>query len=75
MAFGAMAVPAQLERYTAQTITGAGALEAELAAVRRDGYAAAVAELEESWSRWPRRSSTAPEPAWPHCRCPVLPTG
>jgi IclR family transcriptional regulator, acetate operon repressor len=47
MAYGAMAVPGQLERYTAQTITGADALEAELAAVRRDGYAAAVAELEE----------------------------
>lgn len=47
MAYGAMAAPGQLERYTAQTITDAGALEAELAAVRRDGYAAAVAELEE----------------------------
>jgi IclR family acetate operon transcriptional repressor len=47
LAYGAIAVPARLERYTAQTITAADALEAELAAVRRDGYATAVAELEE----------------------------
>jgi IclR family transcriptional regulator, acetate operon repressor len=47
MAYGAIAIPPRLERYTAQTITAADALEAELAAVRRDGYAAAVAELEE----------------------------
>jgi DNA-binding IclR family transcriptional regulator len=47
MAYGALAVPGRLERYTARTITTPGALEAELAAVRRDGFAVAVAELEE----------------------------
>jgi DNA-binding IclR family transcriptional regulator len=36
-----------LERYTAKTITDLDALNAELAAVRRNGYATAVAELEE----------------------------
>jgi DNA-binding IclR family transcriptional regulator len=47
LAFGAIPVPRQLERYTNQTITSREALEAELAAVRRNGYATAVAELEE----------------------------
>ncbi|HEV2372006.1 MAG TPA: IclR family transcriptional regulator [Streptosporangiaceae bacterium] len=47
MAYGAIKVPKRLERYTAQTVTSRDALETELAAVRRDGYAAAVAELEE----------------------------
>ncbi len=47
MAYGAIPVPRQLERYTAQTITTGRALSAELAAVRRNGYATAVAELEE----------------------------
>jgi len=47
MAYGAVPVPRQLERYTAQTITTEPALGAELAAVRRNGYATAVAELEE----------------------------
>jgi DNA-binding IclR family transcriptional regulator len=36
-----------LERYTPQTITSLDRLSAELAAVRRNGYATAVAELEE----------------------------
>ncbi len=47
MAHGAIPVPQHLERYTAQTITSRDALDAELAAIRRNGYAAAVAELEE----------------------------
>jgi IclR family transcriptional regulator, acetate operon repressor len=47
MAHGAIAVPRRLERYTAQTITERDALEAELAKVRRQGYASAVAELED----------------------------
>jgi IclR family acetate operon transcriptional repressor len=47
LAFGALPVPASLERYTEHTITTAGALQAELARVRRDGYATAVAELED----------------------------
>src|SRR5207237_9608448 len=47
LAYGALPRPQALERYTAQTITGFDALDAELAAVRRDGYAKAVAELEE----------------------------
>jgi IclR family transcriptional regulator, acetate operon repressor len=47
LAFGALAVPRQLERYTDQTITTHEALEAELAAVRRNGYATAAAELED----------------------------
>jgi DNA-binding IclR family transcriptional regulator len=47
MAYGALGIPDRLERYTAHTITARDVLEAELAAVRRDGYAAAVAELEE----------------------------
>jgi IclR family acetate operon transcriptional repressor len=47
MAYGAIAVPPSLERYTAQTITAPDLLAAELAAVRGRGYATAVAELEE----------------------------
>src|SRR5262249_42540584 len=47
LAYGARPPPRELERYTARTITTPGALGAELAAVRRDGYAKAVAELEE----------------------------
>ena len=47
LAYGALPRPRTLERYTAQTITTFDALDAELAAVRRDGYAKAVAELEE----------------------------
>jgi DNA-binding IclR family transcriptional regulator len=47
LAHGAIPVPAELERYTGHTITTREALAAELAAVRRDGYATAVAELEE----------------------------
>ena len=47
MAYGAIPVPRRLERYTAQTITTQQALAAELDRVRRDGYATAVAELEE----------------------------
>jgi DNA-binding IclR family transcriptional regulator len=37
----------ELERYTAHTITTQSALGQALAAVRRDGYATAVAEPEE----------------------------
>ena len=47
LAYGALGPPRELERYTAQTITSLDALAAELAAVRRNGYATAVAELEE----------------------------
>ena len=47
LAYGAIPVPGELERYTAHTITKRSALEDVLAAVRRDGYATAVAELEE----------------------------
>jgi DNA-binding IclR family transcriptional regulator len=47
LAYDAIPMPRQLERYTAQTITAPEALAAELAAVRRNGYATAVAELEE----------------------------
>jgi DNA-binding IclR family transcriptional regulator len=47
MAYGAVPVPRRLERYTAQTLTTRRALDAELAAVRRNGYATAVAELED----------------------------
>jgi DNA-binding IclR family transcriptional regulator len=38
----------RLERFTATTVTSRAALEAELAAARRDGYAVCVGELEES---------------------------
>jgi DNA-binding IclR family transcriptional regulator len=47
LAYGALAQPRVLERYTPQTITSLDGLAAELAAVRRNGYATAVAELEE----------------------------
>lgn len=47
LAYGALPPPEVLERYTARTITSAAGLAAELATVRRDGYAKAVAELEE----------------------------
>jgi DNA-binding IclR family transcriptional regulator len=47
LAYGAIPVPRRLERYTDQTITTHQALDEELAAVRRNGYATAVAELEE----------------------------
>ena len=47
LAYGALSQPRALERYTAQTITSLDALAGELAAIRRNGYATAVAELEE----------------------------
>jgi IclR family transcriptional regulator, acetate operon repressor len=47
LAYGALGRPTVLERYTPQTIVSAGALAGELARVRCDGYATAVAELEE----------------------------
>jgi DNA-binding IclR family transcriptional regulator len=47
LALGAIPAPASLERYTVHTITDPGVLRAELAQIRRDGYATAVAELEE----------------------------
>jgi DNA-binding IclR family transcriptional regulator len=42
------ALPERLERYTATTVTDRRRLGAELDAVRRDGYAVCVGELEES---------------------------
>ncbi len=47
MAYGALDAPRRLERYTAMTITEHAALNAELAQVRRNGYATAVNELED----------------------------
>ena len=47
LAYGAIPLPGHLERYTAQTITSPDALTAELTAIRHNGYATAVAELEE----------------------------
>ncbi len=47
LAYGAIPAPAELERYTADTITTHSELSEALAAVRRNGYATAVAELEE----------------------------
>ena len=47
LAYGALAPPRVLERYTPQTITSLNALATELATIRRNGYATAVAELEE----------------------------
>jgi IclR family transcriptional regulator, acetate operon repressor len=47
LAYGALGPPRVLERYTPQTITSLDALATELAAVRHNGYATAVAELEE----------------------------
>jgi DNA-binding IclR family transcriptional regulator len=47
LAHGLLPVPQVLERYTRYTITSDAALHDELAAVRRDGYATAVGELEE----------------------------
>jgi DNA-binding IclR family transcriptional regulator len=49
LAFGAIPLPdpGSLERYTEHTITTNEALQADLAQVRRNGYATAVAELED----------------------------
>jgi DNA-binding IclR family transcriptional regulator len=47
LAYGAIPMPRQLERYTEHTITSREALAAELETIRRAGYATAVAELEE----------------------------
>lgn len=47
LAYDAIPAPAELERYTADTITTHSQLSEALAAVRRNGYATAVAELEE----------------------------
>ena len=46
MAFGAVPVPEQLERFTPRTITNRSVLESELASVRNRGYGTAVDELE-----------------------------
>jgi DNA-binding IclR family transcriptional regulator len=47
LAYGALPLPRTLEHYTARTITDPGALARELELVRRNGYATAVAELED----------------------------
>jgi IclR family transcriptional regulator, acetate operon repressor len=47
MAYGALGMPERLERYTPQTITSRDALSAELKTIRMNGYATAVAELEQ----------------------------
>jgi IclR family transcriptional regulator, acetate operon repressor len=47
MAYGTIPMPERLERYTAQTITSRDALSAELKTIRLNGYATAVAELED----------------------------
>jgi len=47
LAHRAIPMPRHLDRYTEHTITTREALEAELEAVRRNGYATAAAELEE----------------------------
>lgn len=47
LAFGVIPMPATLERYTEHTICSVPALAAQLAEIRRDGYATAVAELED----------------------------
>lgn len=47
LAYGVLDPPEVLERYTPCTITSPAALAAELAGVRRNGYATAVAELEQ----------------------------
>jgi IclR family transcriptional regulator, acetate operon repressor len=47
MAYGTIPMPEHLERYTAQTITSRDVLGAELKTIPRNGYATAVAELEE----------------------------
>ena len=47
LAYGALPLPGTLERYTPRTITTPAELATELDQVRMDGYASAVAELEE----------------------------
>src|SRR5215813_8121183 len=47
LAYGVLPPPQELERYTDHAITDVAALQAELTAVRRDGFAKAVAELED----------------------------
>jgi IclR family transcriptional regulator, acetate operon repressor len=47
LAFGAIPPPPRLERYTEHTITTRDGLARELARIRRDGFATAVAELED----------------------------
>lgn len=47
LAYGAITMPRVLERYTDRTVTSRAELAAELETVRRDGYATAVAELED----------------------------
>jgi IclR family transcriptional regulator, acetate operon repressor len=46
LAYGALPLPGQLDKYTEATITSADALQRELAEVRRSGHATAVGELE-----------------------------
>lgn len=46
LAYGALPLPGQLDKYTEATITSADALQRELAEVRRNGHATAVGELE-----------------------------
>ena len=47
LAYGVLRPPAVLERYTPRTVTSLDTLAAELAGVRANGYATAVAKLEE----------------------------
>ena len=46
LAYGAIPLPTRLDRYTERTVTSAEDLLAELAEVRRSGYATAAGELE-----------------------------
>jgi len=47
LAYGAVPMPRALERYTDRTVASPDALAQEMAQIQRDGYATAVAELEE----------------------------
>ena len=71
LAYGAIPAPAELERYTADTITTHSA-----ARPRRSPRSGATAtpprspSLKRAWSRSRRRCSTGPGRAWRRCRSP-----
>jgi methylmalonyl-CoA mutase cobalamin-binding domain/chain len=76
LAYGAATLPAgRLEHPTERTITSRTELQADLAAVRAQGYAITDSSWSRGWWRWPHPSAATLARWSPRCRCPAPPPG